>query len=134
MGPNYPFAWKRDFLWKLTNATHVYLLFPIMLQSRKNVYSVGEIMRYKVLQFWTKLDTNYRLTLKGDFLKKLMLILSTWCTLWKYYNVQKKITKMSQDTRLHHFLTNWRTVYFGRKLTVFTFVNLLCTIILKSLD
>ena len=38
-----------------------------MLQILKKVLSVGQIMRYKVLQFWVKLDTNYRFTLKGDF-------------------------------------------------------------------
>ena len=67
LGPNCPFVWKGDFLRKLTNATIVYLLHPIMLQILKKVLSVGQIMSYKVLQFWVKLNTNYQFTLKEVF-------------------------------------------------------------------
>ena len=55
------------FFRKLPNSIFVYLLCPIMLQSLKKGLSVGQIMRYKVLHFWKKLNTNYRFTLKGFF-------------------------------------------------------------------
>ena len=43
----------------------------IMLQYLKKFLRVGQIMRYKVLQFWAKSDTNHPFTLKGDFVEKL---------------------------------------------------------------
>ena len=123
---------------KLTNATVVYRLCPSMLQSIKNVISVWQIMRYKVLQFWAKLDTNYRFTLKkGIFFWKniLMLILTTSCTLSKYYNVQKKLIKV--DHKIQGCIIFGQIglgYFFGGKLTIVTFVNLLHPIILKSLN
>ena len=71
MGPNCPFPWKWDFSWKLTNTTIVYLLRFIMLQCLKKAIRVGKIMRYKVSQFWVKLDTNHPFTNKGHFFEKL---------------------------------------------------------------
>ena len=65
------FALKGDFLGKLTNTSIVYLLCPIMLQCLKKILRIWQIMRYNVLQFWAKLDTNYPLMLKGNFLEKL---------------------------------------------------------------
>ena len=102
---NLPLAWKVDFLRKLTNTTTVYLLCPIILESLKKVLSVGQITRYKVLQFWAKLGTNYRFTLKGDFFLKdwLMLILSTSCAYKNTTMFRKKIIKLDlwSSTRLH---------------------------------
>ena len=40
----------------------------------------------------------------------------------------------SQNTRLHNFWTNWPEVFFWGKLTIVTFVNLLCPILLKCLS
>ena len=96
MSPNCPSAWKGDFLRKLTNATIAYLLCTIMLQSLKKVLSVGQIMRYKVLQFWAKLDTNYWFTLKEEFfLKKLTDVNFVYfMNLPNYYNVWKNIIKV----------------------------------------
>ena len=96
MSPNCPSAWKGDFFRKLTNATIAYLLCTIMLQSLKKVLSVGQIMRYKVLQFWAKLDTNYWFTLKEEFfLKKLTDVnFFYFMNLTKYYNVRKNIIKV----------------------------------------
>ena len=68
---NCPFPWKDDFLEKLTITTLVYLLFTIKLQCLKKVLRLGNIMRYKVLQFWAKSDTNHSFTNKGDFIEKL---------------------------------------------------------------
>ena len=92
----------------------------------------------KVLQFWAKLDTNYRFTLKkGIFFWKniLMLILTTSCTLSKYYNVQKKLIKV--DHKIQGCIIFGQIglgYFFGGKLTIVTFVNLLHPIILKSLN
>ena len=95
-------------------------------------------MRYKVLQFLVKLDTNYRFTLKRDFslfLKNwLMLILSTSCTLSKYYNVWKKSLKWITRYKVASFLDKLAWGIFLGKLTIITFVNLLCPIILKGLN
>ena len=71
---NCPFAWKGDFLGKLTNAAIVYLLRPVMLQSLKIFLSIGQGMRYKVLQFWDKLGANNRFTFKGNLFWKIK-----WC-------------------------------------------------------
>ena len=129
---------KGIFLRKLTNTTTVYLLCPIILQNLKKVISVGQIMRYKVLQFWVKLGTNYRLPLKEFFLKNwLMLILSTSCTYKNTTMFRKKIIKLdlwSSKGCMHRFWTNWPRVFFWGKLSVVTFNNLLCPIILKSLN
>ena len=45
LDPNCPFAWKEDFLGKLTTTAIVYLLCPIMLQYLKKILNVGQIMR-----------------------------------------------------------------------------------------
>ena len=60
---------KGIFLGKLPNTTIVYILCPIMLQYLKKILKVGQIMRYEVLQFWAKSDTNHPFTLKGEFFK-----------------------------------------------------------------
>ena len=65
---NCPFAWKGDFLGKLTNAAIVYLLRPVMLQSLKIFLSIVQGMRYKVLQFWAQITD---LLLKEIFFEKL---------------------------------------------------------------
>ena len=97
---NCPFAWKGDFLGKLTNAAIVYLLRPVMLQSLKIFLSIVQGMRYKVLQFWAQITD---LLLKGIFLKNwLMLILSTSCTQSKYYNIKKKIVNV--DRKIQGFI------------------------------
>ena len=70
LGPNCPFAWNNYFSGKLTYPTIVYLFYPITLQYFKKVIRVGQIMRDKVLQFWTKSDTNHPFTNKGDFIEK----------------------------------------------------------------
>ena len=70
-GPKLSFCKRGFFLEKLTNTTIVYLLCRNMLQCLKKLLSIGQIMRYKVLQFWTKLDTNYPFTLKENFSWKL---------------------------------------------------------------
>ena len=66
---------------------HRVLLCPIMLQSLKKALSIGQIMRYKVLRFWDKLDTNYCLHLKGIFFEKLTAVNFVYfMSLSKYYN------------------------------------------------
>ena len=48
---------------------------PLCYKVSKRVLSVLQIMRYKVLQFWAKLDTNYQFILKkGIFFWKI-----DWC-------------------------------------------------------
>ena len=63
-----------------------------MLKSLKKFLSVGQIIRYKMLQFWAQLDTNYRFTLKGDFYFKKMSDVNFvyFMYLSKYYNALKK--------------------------------------------
>ena len=90
-----------------------------MPQKILRVWDITQIMRYKVLQFWGTANINEAFTLKGDFFEKLLLILSTSCTSSSYYN---------------QFWTNWaREFFFFWKLTIISFVNLLCLIILKCL-
>lgn len=44
----------------------------------KTFFKIQQIMKYKVLQFWAKLDSNYSFTLGWDFSEKeLALILSS---------------------------------------------------------
>ena len=99
--PYCPFVWKGDFLEKLTNTTIVYLVRSIMLQYLKKPLRLGQIMSYKVLQFWAKLVTNqpFMLTESIFFGKmadvnfpfwKVMLIL--WpITLLQYLKVKIKL-------------------------------------------
>ena len=42
-----------------------------MLLSQKKALRVGQIMRYKILLFGAKLDTNHPTALAGDFFEKL---------------------------------------------------------------
>ena len=80
LGSNSPFAWKGDFLGKLTNTTIVYVLCPIILNISKNPKSRADhdIQGDAVL---TEIGHNHIFTLKRDFSKKrLLLILSTSCT------------------------------------------------------
>ena len=72
IGPKLSFCLKRGFFEKLINTTFIYLLCSIMpLCFRKNPLRVGQIMRYKILLFWAKLDRNHPFTLAGDFFEKL---------------------------------------------------------------
>ena len=122
LGPYCPFAQKGDFLRKLTNENIVYLLCPIMLQFLKTFLSAGHITRYKVLQFWLKLDTNYRFTLKGVFLffffEKLTDVNFAYFmyrTLSKCYNVQKKSLKWITRYKVASFLDKLaQGIFFGK--------------------
>ena len=121
LGPYCPFAQKGDFLRKLTNENIVYLLCPIMLQILKTFLSTGHITRYKVLQFWLKLDTNYRFTLKGVFffffekLTDVNFAYFMYCTLSKCYNVQKKSLKWITRYKVASFLDKLaQGIFFGK--------------------
>ena len=91
-------------------------------------------MRYKVLKFWTKLDANHPLTATGDFFKKIDCY---FCVLQiPHYNtvMNKKIIKADykiQDCIIFGQIGQGH--FFGGKLTIVTFVNLLC-LILKYLN
>ena len=107
---------------------------PVMLQYLKIILRVGQIMRYKVLQFWAKLDTNHPFTRKGDFFEKLTDINLVYF-IYPITILQslKKSLKWITKYKVRNFWTNWPTVFFWGKLTIVTFVNLLYSIILKSL-
>ena len=70
MGLSCLFAWKNDFLGNLTSTNIVYLFSSIMLQCLKTVLRLDQIVRYKVLHFWTKLNTNHLSTNREDFIEK----------------------------------------------------------------
>ena len=126
MGPNYPFAWKDDFLRRLINTTFVYLLCSIMLLClKKKPLRVGQIMRYKILLFGFKLDTNDLFALAGDFFEKLTDVNFVYF-MYPITILQCLNYSGSRNTRLHNFWTNWPEAFLGGKLTIVTFANLLC--------
>ena len=108
LSPNFSLAWKGNFLRKLTNTIIVYLLCPIMLQGLKKFPRVGHIMKYKVLQFCTKVDINYRFTLKGIFffLNLTDVNFVYFMYLSKYYNVWKKVIKV--DHKIQGSIIFWQ--------------------------
>ena len=78
-----------------------------MLQGLKKFPRVGHIMKYKVLQFWTKVDINYRFTLKGIFffLNFTDVNFVYFMYLSKYYNVWKKVIKV--DHKIQGSIIFW---------------------------
>ena len=92
---------------KLTNTTIFYLLCPIMLQCLKKYW---QIMRYKVLKFWAKLDTNHPLTPT----REIFVYFRYPITILQCF--KKNHWSGSQNTRLHNFWTNWPEAFFGGKI------------------
>ena len=127
LGPNCPFAIKEIFFEALTNTTIVYILCHIMLQCLQKDFRVRQIMRYKVLQFWTKLNTNHPFSFTGDFFERLNYV-NYICLMYPIAIPQcfrKNHYIKSQNTELHNFWRNWPWAL--TKLTIITFVNLLCS-------
>ena len=91
-------------------------------------------MRYKVLKFWAKLYKDHPLTPKGDFFKKNDCY---FCLLQiPHHNtimIKKKIIKA--DHQMQGYIIfgqiGQRHFWRGGKLTIVTFVNILCLIILN---
>ena len=148
IGPSCPVAWKVDFLGKLTNTTIVYLLgcmSPNVYKRLQNIVRVGRITRYKVSHFSAKLHTNHPFTLKVFLLKNwLTLILSTSCNPSQYLQCLKKTNKLDHKIEgciIFGQISDVLFLFWGRgkewlvregELTIDTFANLLCSIILKN--
>ena len=103
-----------------------------MLQFLKKYW---QIMRYKVLKFWTKLDTNHPVAAIWDFLKKLdcdfcLLQIPNHNTI-----MIKKIIKVDHKIQgCIIFGQLGQGHFFGGKLAIVTLFSLLCPIILKCLN
>ena len=85
-------------------------------------------MSYKVLQFWAKLDGNYRFTLKGDiFFEKLADV----NFIYFIYSVkilqclENNHESRPKDAWLHHFWTNWPMTFLGEN-PLLLFLSICC--------
>ena len=91
---------------KLTDATIFYLFCPIKLQFLKKFLRVGQIMRYKVLQFWAKSGKNHSFTNKGDFIERFKY--SAWNDVWNFLKFE-----ICQKIHENHVLNNKGTITMG---------------------
>ena len=141
IGTKLSFCLKRGFFRKINKCSYCLPIVPIMLQCLKKALRVGQIMRYKVLQFWANLNTNHPFNLKRDFFEKLT---DVNCVYFMYSitirQFQKKIIQM--DHKIQGCIIfgqigpgNFSFRGGGRGgFIIVTFVNLLCSITLKGLN
>ena len=127
IGPRFFFCLKRGFFWENWPT----LLFstycaPLCYNVSKKYW---KIMRYKVLKFWTQLNTNYPLTPTWDFFNKISCYFCLLQIAHRNSIMIKKIIKTDQKI----FFQNQNHFLWG-KLTIVIFVNLLWPIILKCLN
>ena len=130
MGPYCPFAWKGDFFEKV-----LHYCLPIVphcaTMSQKRLYS-RQMMRYKVykvLLFCAKLGTNHPLALT-DFCFCFEKLTDVNFVYFMYpitiLHCLKKSLKWVTEY-IHNFWANLSGACLEGKLTITTFVNLLCS-------
>ena len=87
--PNYPFAPKQNFLWKLTNITFAYLLSSIIQQCLKQIFRADHYIQGCIIL--AQIGSKLPIFPKRFFSENWLLLLSTYCVV-SYYNTSKKIS------------------------------------------